>query len=191
MVPTTGVSSGRYDGTVHGAMRLRREHARPARSDRPVVPDPRHLPAFGGREMEQERTGYPNWKEIMDSETFAAYESGCTCWRLVDQYVGWVEQPTEMLGITIFTGAMPDGERLPGLPSRYEAFRLVMKALDRYILGDSDPLHLDLGSPDSMYSLEYAGCGAEAVRGLRERHPHGDMLILNQNGHLLTDKDFE
>lgn len=60
----------------------------------------------------------------MDSETFAAYESGCTCWRLVDQYVGWVEQPTEMLGITIFTGAMPDGERLPGLPSRYEAFRL-------------------------------------------------------------------
>ena len=26
----------------------------PARSDRPVVPDPRHLPAFGGREMEQE-----------------------------------------------------------------------------------------------------------------------------------------
>lgn len=86
----------------------------------------------------------------MDSETFAAYESGCTCWRLVDQYVGWDEQPTEMLGITIFTGAMPDGERLPGLPSRYEAFRLVMKALDRYILGDSDPLHLDLGSPDSM-----------------------------------------
>lgn len=55
MVPTTGVSSGRYDGTVHGALRLRREHARPARSDRPVVPDPRHLPAFGGREMEQER----------------------------------------------------------------------------------------------------------------------------------------
>ncbi len=141
--------------------------------------------------MEQERTGYPNWKEIMDSETFAAYESGCTCWRLVDQYVGWVEQPTEMLGVTIFTGAMPDGERLPGLPSRYEAFRLVMKALDRYILGDSDPLHLDLGSPDSMYSLEYAGCGAEAARGLRERHPHGDMLMLNQNGHLLTDKDFE
>lgn len=40
----------------------------------------------------------------MDSETFAAYESGCTCWRLVDQYVGWDEQPTEMLGITIFTG---------------------------------------------------------------------------------------
>ena len=127
----------------------------------------------------------------MDSETFAAYESGCTCWRLVDQYVGWDEQPTEMLGITIFTGAMPDGERLPGLPSRYEAFRLVMKASDRYILGDSDPLHLDLGSPDSMYSLEYAGCGAEAARGLRERHPHGDMLMLNQNGHLLTDKDFE
>ena len=154
-------------------MRLRREHSRPARSDRPVVPDPRHLPAFGGREMEQERTGYPNWKEIMDSETFAAYESGCTCWRLVDQYVGWVEQPTEMLGITIFTGAMPDGERLPGLPSRYEAFRLVMKALDRYILGDSDPLHLDLGSPDSMYSLEYAGCGAEAARRKRIA-PHGD-----------------
>lgn len=126
----------------------------------------------------------------MDSETFAAYESGCTCWRLVDQYVGWGE-PREMLGITIFTRAMPDWERLPGLPSRYEAFRLVMKALDRYILGDSDPLHLDLGSPDSMYSLEYAGCGAEAARGLRERHPHGDMLMLNQNGHLLADKDFE
>lgn len=54
----------------------------------------------------------------MDSETFAAYESGCTCWRLVDQYVGWVEQPTEMLGITIFTGAMPDGGKTarPALP---------------------------------------------------------------------------
>ena len=55
MVPTTGVSSGRYDGTVHGALRLRREHAGPVRSDRPIVPDPCHLPVFGGREMEQER----------------------------------------------------------------------------------------------------------------------------------------
>lgn len=54
MVPTTGVSSGRYDGTVHGALRLRREHAGPVRSDRPIVPDPCHLPVFGGREMEQE-----------------------------------------------------------------------------------------------------------------------------------------
>ena len=40
-------------------------------------------------------------------------------------------------------------------------------------------------------SKQNAGCGAEAARGLRERHPHGDMLMLNQNGHLLTDKDFE
>lgn len=54
MVPTTGVSSGRYDGTVHGALRLRREHAGPVRSDRPIAPDPCHLPVFGGREMEQE-----------------------------------------------------------------------------------------------------------------------------------------
>ena len=53
----------------------------------------------------------------MDSETFAAYESGCTCWRLVDQYVGWDEQPTEMLGITIFTGAMPGwGKDCPACP---------------------------------------------------------------------------
>lgn len=127
----------------------------------------------------------------MDSEKLAAYESGCTCWRLVDQYVGWGEQPREMLGITIFTGATPDGERLPGLPSRYEAFRLVMKALDRYVLGDTDPLDLDLGSPDSMYSLEYLGRGAETARELRERHPHGGMLMLDQKGNLLTEKDFE
>ena len=53
MVPTTGVSSGRYDGTVHGALRLRR--SMPGRYvPIDIVPDPCHLPVFGGREMEQE-----------------------------------------------------------------------------------------------------------------------------------------
>lgn len=134
-------------------MRLRREHARPARSDRPVVPDPRHLPAFGGREMEQERTGYPNWKEIMDSETFAAYESGCTCWRLVDQYVGWVEQPTEMLDrfLNMSYGKHP---------------LLIIRIVD----SDSDVLRIPRG-------YEHA---AEVVN-LRT-HPEIEMLVIINEG---------
>lgn len=127
---------------------------------------------------------------MMGSERLVAYEEECTCWRLVDHYVRWGEQPRELLGITIFTGTMPDGKRLPGLPSRYEAFRLVVKALDRYVLDDSDPLDLDPGSPDVMYSLEYSGRGAEAVRDLRERHPYGGMLMLDRNGNRMIGKDF-
>ncbi|KOA54407.1 hypothetical protein [Bifidobacterium breve] len=126
----------------------------------------------------------------MDPEKLVAYESGCICWRLADHY-GPCERSMEVLGITIFTGMMPSWGRPAGLPSRYEAFRLAMRALDRYVLGDTDPLNLDLGSPDSMYSLEYLGYGAETARELRERHPHGGMLMLDQKGNLLTDRDFE
>ena len=95
-----------------------------------------------------------------------------------------------MLGITIFTGAMPDGERLPGLPSRYEAFRLVMKRWTGTYWVIPTRCTSIWVLPTACIRSNMRDAARKRAR-LRERHPHGDMLMLNQNGHLLTDKDFE
>lgn len=68
--------------------------------------------------------------------------------------------------------------------------RLAKAALDSL---EDRPADLDWENADRGWTAEELDddSGEPAARGLRERHPHGDMLMLNQNGHLLTDKDFE